>query len=126
MDTRQTRAGVTGADGSYRFPALAVGSYEIHVEQAGFRAEVRRGLTLPVVQEAVVNFTLRVGNIEQTVAVTAETPLVNTTSGSLGGLVDEQQPAAGAVFGAPGPGRRQNGPMQAVWKPSVLQPHFRA
>ena len=93
VDTGQTRAGVTGADGSYRFPALAVGSYEIHVEQAGFRAEVRRGLTLTVAQEAVVNFTLQVGNIEQTVAVTAEAPLVNTTSGSLGGLVDEQRMA---------------------------------
>ena len=33
VDTGQTRAGGTGADGSYRFPALAVGSYEIQVEQ---------------------------------------------------------------------------------------------
>src|SRR3970282_1990412 len=51
------------------------------------------GLTAAVAQEAVVNFTLQVGAVEQPVAVTAEAPLVNTTSGSLGGLVDEQKVA---------------------------------
>ena len=68
-----------------------MGGYEIRVEQAGFQTEVRSGVTLSVSQEAVVNFTLTVGAIEQTVAVTAEAPLVNTTSGSLGGLVDERK-----------------------------------
>ena len=41
----------------------------------------------------MVNFALVVGGVEQTVSVTAEAPLVNTTSGSLGGLVDEQRMA---------------------------------
>jgi len=90
-DTGQTRSAVSGGDGSYRFAALPVGNYEIRAEHPGFRAEVRSGLTLTVSQEAVVNFTLELGAIEQTVAVTAEAPLVNTTSGSLGGLVDEQK-----------------------------------
>ena len=40
-------------------------------------------MTLTVSQEAVVNVTLQVGGVEQTVAVTAEAPLVNTTSGAL-------------------------------------------
>ncbi|MBI2815587.1 MAG: TonB-dependent receptor [Acidobacteria bacterium] len=92
-ETGQTRTTATAADGSYRLAALPVGSYEIRVEQAGFQREVRSGLTLTVGQEAVVNFTLQVGAVEQTVAVTAEAPLVNTTSGSLGGLVDEQKMA---------------------------------
>ena len=91
--TGQTRTAVAGGDGSYRFSALPVGSYEIRVEQPGFQAQVRSGLTITVTQEAVVNFTLAVGAIEQTVEVTAETPLVNTTTGSLGGLVDEQKVA---------------------------------
>ena len=91
--TGQSRITTSAADGSYRFPAMPVGTYEIRAEQSGFQAEVRTGLTLAVGQEAVVNFSLQVGAVEQTVAVTAEAPLVNTTSGSLGGLVDEQKVA---------------------------------
>src|SRR5262249_27402578 len=68
-------------------------SYEVKAEQSGFKSEVRSGLTLAVSQEAVLNFTLELGAIEQTVSVTAEAPLVNTTSGSLGGLVNEQKVA---------------------------------
>ena len=91
--TGLTRTTVSAADGSYRFPALPVGPYEITAERTGFETEVRRGLNLAVSEEAVLNFTLQVGAVEQTVAVTAEAPLVNTTSGSLGGLVSEQKVA---------------------------------
>ena len=93
VETGQSRSAVSGGDGSYRFSALPVGSYEIRVGQAGFQTAVRSGLTLTVGQEAVVNFTLEVGAVTQTVAVTAEAPLVNTTSGSLGGLVGEESVA---------------------------------
>lgn len=92
-DTGQTRTVLSNSAGSFRFSALPVGRYELRVEHPGFRTEVRSGLTLTVAQEAVVNFNLEVGAVEQTVAVTAEAPLVNTTSGSLGGLVDEQRVA---------------------------------
>ncbi|HUQ95450.1 MAG TPA: TonB-dependent receptor, partial [Bryobacteraceae bacterium] len=92
-ETGLVRTATSASDGSYRFSALPVGSYEIRVETAGFQTEVRSGLTLTVGQEAVVNVALQVGAIEQTVEVTAEAPLVNTTSGSLGGLVDEKKVA---------------------------------
>src|SRR5713226_3483110 len=45
LETGQTRTAVSGVDGSYRFSALPVGSYEVRAEHAGFRAEVRSGLT---------------------------------------------------------------------------------
>jgi hypothetical protein len=93
LDTGLARTGGSDAGGSYRFAALPVGSYEVRAEREGFRAEVRSGLTLAVGQEAVVNFALQVGAVEQTVEVTGEAPLVNTTSGSLGWLVNEQQVA---------------------------------
>ncbi len=91
VDTGQTRTTVSEADGSYRFQALPVGSYEVRVEHPGFQSQLHSGLNLTVSQEVVVPFTLVVGAVEQTVAVTAEAPLVNTTSGSLGGLVSEKQ-----------------------------------
>ena len=91
LETGQTRTAATGLDGSYRFSAMPVGSYEVRAEHAGFRSAARMGLTLSVSQEAVVNFALEVGAVEQTVEVSAEAPLVNTTSGSLGGLVDSDR-----------------------------------
>ena len=84
VETGQTRTAISAGDGSYRFSALPVGSYEVRVEQSGFQAAVRSGLTLTVGQEAVINFTLEVGAVTQTIAVTGEAPMVNTTSGSLG------------------------------------------
>ena len=87
----QTRTASSAADGSFRIAALPVGNYQVRAEHPGFRAAIRGGLTLTVSQEAVVNFTLELGAVEQAIAVTAEAPLVNTTSGSLGGLVDEQK-----------------------------------
>src|SRR5437773_4287681 len=93
VETGLTRTGMSAEDGLYRFSALPVGSYEVKVELPGFRSEVRSGLTLTVSQEAVVNFALQVGALDQTVVVTEEAPLVNTTSGTLGGLVDERKVA---------------------------------
>jgi hypothetical protein len=93
LETGQTRVALTAADGSYRMSALPVGNYELRVEHAGFQSSVRSGLNLTVGSEAVVHFTMEVGSVEETVEVTAEAPLVNTTSGSLGGLVDEQRMA---------------------------------
>src|SRR2546422_2031247 len=93
VETGLTRSGVSAEDGAYRFSALPVGSYEVKVELAGFRTEVRSGLTLAVSQEAVVNFTMQAGAVDQTVVVTEDAPLVNTTAGAMGGLVDERKVA---------------------------------
>ncbi len=93
LETGQTRTTTSAADGSFRLPALPVGNYEVRAEHSGFQTELRSGLTLTVAQEAVVNFTLQVGAVEQTVAVTAQAPLVETTSGTLGGMVDQQKVA---------------------------------
>ena len=114
VETGQTRTASSAADGSYRFPAVPVGAYEVLAESDGFQTEARKGLELTVSQEAVVNFTLQVGAVTQTVAVTAEAPLVNTTSGSLGGLVGEQ-----AVADLPLNGRNYN--ELALLEPGISQ-----
>jgi outer membrane receptor protein involved in Fe transport len=92
-ETALTRTATSSEDGSYRFPALPVGRYEVRAEAPGFRKAVRSGLTLTVGQEAVINFTLEVGAVSETVDVTGEAPLVNVTSSSLGGLVSEDSVA---------------------------------
>ena len=93
LETGLTRTAESEANGSYRLPALPVGGYEVAGEKMGFKHEVRRGITLAVGEEAVVNLTLQVGSVVEQVTVTGEAPIVNTTSGSLGGLVDEKRVA---------------------------------
>jgi Carboxypeptidase regulatory-like domain/TonB dependent receptor-like, beta-barrel len=92
-ETGLSRMVISGDDGSYRFAALPVGSYEVRAALTGFQTAVRSGLTLAVGQDAVINFTLEVGQVTETVEVTGEAPLVNTTSSSLGGLVTEENVA---------------------------------
>jgi len=90
-ETATVRTVKTEEDGSYRFPGLPVGHYDVKVEQSGFKVVEQRGLTIDVGQEAVVNFSLEVGTAAQEVVVTGEAPQVNTTSGTLGGLVNEEK-----------------------------------
>jgi carboxypeptidase family protein/TonB-dependent receptor-like protein len=89
-ETGITRSGATSGNGSYRFPALPVGKYDVKAEHPGFQGKVQQGLQLTVGQEAVLPFTLDVGAVTESVSVTAEAPIVNTTSGSLGNLVSSQ------------------------------------
>ncbi|HWP84755.1 MAG TPA: carboxypeptidase regulatory-like domain-containing protein [Terriglobia bacterium] len=89
-DTGISRSSETDSRGAYRFPALQVGTYDVRAEHPGFQTMLQRGLRIAVGEEAVLNFALEVGAVTETVSVTAEAPLVNTTSGTLGSLVTEQ------------------------------------
>jgi len=91
VETGLTRAVEADASGNYTIPSVPVGAYEVTAEKTGFRQEVRRGITLVVAQEAVVNFTLQVGSVAQQVTVTEAAPLVNTTTTSTSGLISEQE-----------------------------------
>src|SRR5438034_3412241 len=106
-----TRTALTNETGAYSVQLLPVGAYEITAELAGFKQQVRRGINLVVGQEAVVNVTLEVGTVAETITVTGEAPIVNTTLSSTSGLVNESQvkdlPLNGRGFdhlmaGAPG------------------------
>src|SRR5262245_28105445 len=86
-----TRMTVSNETGSYNFQSLPVGPYELTTDLPGFKQQVRRGITLVVGQEAVLNLTLEVGAIAEKVEVTEEAPLVNTTVSSTSGLINEDQ-----------------------------------
>ena len=92
-ETGLTRTATTSDDGAFRLPALPVGHYSVKAEKDGFNTMTETGLTLEVTQELVVNPVLQVGTSTQSVTVTGEAPVVNTTNGSLGGLVNEQKMA---------------------------------
>ncbi len=86
-----TRTVNTNENGDYRMPSLPVGAYEVTAELSGFKQQVRRGISLAVAQEVVLNLTLEVGNVQQQVTITEEAPLVNTTLASTAGLITGEQ-----------------------------------
>jgi Carboxypeptidase regulatory-like domain/TonB dependent receptor len=92
-DTNLTKTATTEQDGSYRFPELPVGHYEMTATAAGFRTETRAGLNLEVTQQGVINFSLQVGATTQQVTITSDIPLVNTQDSTLGGTVNETKMA---------------------------------
>ena len=91
VETGIARNTTTGARGEYRLSALAVGAYEVHAEMTGFQTSIRSGITLNVGSQAVVEFSLPVGNVTEQVTVTGEAPLIETTSATVSGVVDSQQ-----------------------------------
>lgn len=82
-ETGLTREIVSDGNGRYRAAALPPGSYEIQVTMSGFVNVVRSGLTLTLGQEATVNLGLRLANVQETVTVTADAPLIEITSNTL-------------------------------------------
>lgn len=76
--------------GDYVFPALAPGAYTLSVEKTGFTSTVISGISLNVDQRATVDVVLQVGRVTQSVNVEATAPIVDSTSASLGTVVDEQ------------------------------------
>ena len=72
-------------------PALRPDDYSVTVEKNGFNTQTRAGLELVVDQELPVPVTLAVGTSTQEITVTEEAPQVNTTTSSLGGLVNEDK-----------------------------------
>ena len=81
---------VTDENGIYRIPAR-VGAYRITAELQGFGTVTRTGVQLLVGQTAAVNVQMAPSTLQETVTVTAEAPLLNVTTSSLGGNVDPQQ-----------------------------------
>ncbi len=75
-----TETFTTDASGTYRFDRLPPGSYSIRFELAGFKTVERQGLQVSATFTATVNEKLEVGQIEETITVTGESPVVDTKS----------------------------------------------
>src|SRR3984885_3568411 len=81
----------TGGDGLYSFVNLNPGDYRLDVEKAGFKHYKRESVFVQVQQNIRIDIALEVGAVNQTVEVTAETPLLQPTDTSLGQVVDERK-----------------------------------
>jgi hypothetical protein len=88
VETGISRTVQSDATGRYTVPSLNLGNYRVTATHEGFKTEVRSGIELTVGRETVVDLSLSVGALSQTIEVRGEAPLVESTTASLGSLVD--------------------------------------
>ena len=72
------------------FPLLVPGSYTITVENPGFKTYTRSGVIVRVNDQVAINVEMEVGQASQSVNISAETPLLDTSSASIGHVVDSR------------------------------------
>ena len=86
-ETGVVREVQSSAEGTYLVPQIMPGRYKVVGTLTGFRTFERSGLILQVGTTMTVNLSLRVGGVEESVTVTGQTPLVDTTTALVGGNV---------------------------------------
>lgn len=89
--TNEARRSVTNETGYYEVNFLEPSTYTVSVEAPGFKRLVRSGITVSVGTRLEINLSLEIGAVAETVQVTAEAPLLETTTASGGRVLDQQQ-----------------------------------
>jgi hypothetical protein len=94
-ELREAAAGLrqtvlTSDGGEYHMAALPPGAYSLTVRKAGFRTLERTGIELRVADRVTVDLSLTLGDRSESVDVTAPVPMLRTTGGALGFVVDGQ------------------------------------
>ena len=96
------RSGVSDTEGLYHLNAMPVGSYEVIAELSGFTRLERKNIGVDVSETTNLNLTLRLAPVAETVTVVGDTPLIPTTTSSVGQVVDltriERLPLNGRQF----------------------------
>ena len=82
--------GITDERGAYRIPAR-IGQYNLTFSLQGFTTVTRNGVSLLVGQTATISASLSPSTLQETVTVTAEAPLLDVATSSLGGNIDQRQ-----------------------------------
>jgi hypothetical protein len=82
---------ITSQDGSYTTPPLRIGTYSVTVEAKGFKRAIRDNLILNVQDRLPVSFTLPVGDVQQSIEVMGEAPILQSETSSLGQVVDTRK-----------------------------------
>lgn len=79
------------AEGAYSIPLLPIGQYRLDVEKEGFQRYLQSGITLAVNDNATIDVVLQLGSVAESVTVTGAAPLLETQTGTIRGLVDQQR-----------------------------------
>jgi hypothetical protein len=111
--TNISREVVTNDVGQYNFPAVPPGTYTLSTRLTGYKSFESKGLVVGTQQFITLDVTLDVGAIEEAITVTGQSPLIDTSTASTGGVLDRQ-----ALESLPAPGR--NAFLIGVTVPTVM------
>jgi hypothetical protein len=90
VDTNETRTEVSNQEGRYRFSLLSPGDYTVSAQTAALKSNTTK-FSVAVGQEERLNLTVRVQGTQETVMVTAESPIIQTENANLTTSVSSQQ-----------------------------------
>jgi len=91
QNTGFTRTVVTAENGAYLVPSLDPGIYTVAVELSGFGSMQRTDLALTAGSAITLDLTMQVAGLQEQVTVTAEAPLVQTSSNQIGGALSSRE-----------------------------------
>ena len=92
VGTGRSVEATTDADGNYSILSLQPGRYQVQVSQANFKT-TQQEITLEVAQNANLVFALEAGAVSETVTITSDVPLVESTSSEIGNVVGPRETA---------------------------------
>src|SRR5262245_13564659 len=84
--TESSRKLTTNSDGSYAAENLQPGEYEVRIELRGFISQLRL-LNVQIGRTTVVDVSMQVGGAQESVTVTADTPVIDASSNTIAGVV---------------------------------------
>jgi hypothetical protein len=109
--------GTTDAGGAYRFPSLGPGTYSVKLAMAGFQSVVRENVAVNVGATTPLEMSLKVASRAEEVTVTAESPVVDTTSANVNVTLDstllQRTPTSGRSWSTRCQARPRRGPTWA-------------
>ena len=85
------RASQTNETGNYTFPTVLVGNYDLKCEMQGFKTESVKALRVETGAQVRQNFQLPVGEITETVEVSAAAVALNTENPTVGGVIENKR-----------------------------------
>jgi hypothetical protein len=88
LATGTVRNSVANSVASYIAPNLQAGTYELTASAPGFATQLRSGIILSVGEELLLNLTMKVGRINESIRVSVEPPTVDLANAILGGVTD--------------------------------------
>jgi hypothetical protein len=91
LATNERRVTATNDEGLYQFVNLLPGQYSIEIQKTGFNRVVRSPISVETQTTVRIDIPLQLGNVSQTVEVTAQTPLLQPETSSLGQVIDQRK-----------------------------------
>jgi hypothetical protein len=89
--TNATRDTVTGPDGTFVFPDLLAGTYDIKITIEGFKTYEQKNITLSPSDQRGLDVKLEVGQQSETITVTAQAEIIQTETGAREGVLTAKQ-----------------------------------